>query len=133
MKQYINNMPLSEVIQRLKNGEVIKRDDGLCCFYEEQGYIVQADNDGNVFLGASIPVHCDDCFFEESFEIKETGVYKTKDGRKAYVYEINDGTDIKYPINYIIESSAYSITATKNGRHSVLKETKNDIISKWED
>lgn len=92
MKTYIRDLKFDEVLERLKKGEVIKNEvtgdtikyyDGILCrFYKAGSYT----------MGATIT---NDPAFSYYFETKEPfslevdKFYKTKDNKKAYIYEKN--------------------------------------------
>lgn len=135
-KVFLNTLTPEEIIRRLKNGEVIKREDrGNDLIYRMiDGVIVQKDI-WDITIGSSFTVdEVDDYYFEEDepFIITETGVYKTRDGRKAFVYKIKDETDSIYPICYVVEKEDDSILATKQGKYAT-GETYLDIVAKWEE
>ena len=134
MKLYLKDLTIGETITRLKNGEVIKIEnseeyiemiDGIICYYS---------NDGDVILGASIFKNQGNRYFEveESFEIKETGLYKTRDGRKVFVscidYELNA------PVIGIIQGENDATCWYLSGDYSEYNKNSDlDIIGKWED
>lgn len=132
-KVYLNTLTTEEIIKRLKDGELVKRDDRSGLIYKMiDGVIIIKDSKGITLGGRLLINEVDYLYFEEEepFEIEETGVYKTRDGRKAYVYQIKDETDTKYPICYVVDRMELSVT--KQGRYCS-KEAPLDIIAKWED
>lgn len=93
-KIYLNTLKTEEIIKRLKAGEVIKIDgdqlfeikciDGVVCSFDGPAKrintsVVIDDHDDFYFEGADDP-----------FKITETGVYKTKDGRRAFICEVRE-------------------------------------------
>lgn len=132
MKTYLKDLTPEEIIKRLKNGEIIKFDgnnafhikmiDGIICrFYNRNNFVINGefDNDGFYFET------------EEPFEIKEAGLYKTRDGRKVFVSDISKNPNRIYKISGIIEGDALSSNWTVYGSETM--GVGNDIISKWED
>lgn len=131
---YLNKLTPEEVIKRLKNGEVIHFEGNDLTLKMIDGIIIERGRDCTGFNYAFIvDRNISDYYFEEEpFEITETGVYKTRDGRKAFVYKISDETNTIYPIHYIVEKEDDSILATKQGKYDT-GETELDIVAKWED
>lgn len=68
---------------------------------------------------------------EEQFEIKETGLYKTRDGRRAFVAYIEDVGP--YPVKGKIEGTSEEFSWTRKGYNIDNEIYNTDIISKWED
>lgn len=68
---------------------------------------------------------------EESFKIAEIGFYKTRSGKKAYVFDID--TTKRYPVSYCIENTRDSFTCHMDGLYNQAKELSIDIVGKWED
>lgn len=132
-KTYLNTLTPEEIIKRMKNGEVVKCRSDNFIFKMIDGVIVLIDKEDMIINDSMVIDKKDDYYFEEKgqFEITETGVYKTRDGRKAYVYEIEDDPEILYPVMFIADK--LEIHVSKNGRYSLLNETVLDIVSKWED
>lgn len=132
MKTYLKDLKFEEIIKRLKNGEVVHGDgswiykmiDGIiCAFWCKESYI-----------GAMIDLDAEsESYFEteEPFEIKETGLYKTRDGKRAFVSYINE--DVKYCIIGIVEGENAFLTWTVDGSYHIGEENPEDIVSKWEE
>lgn len=136
-KTFLNTLTLEEIIRRLRAGEVVKRDDRSGLIYRMiDGVIIQEDGE-DIGIGGYFTVDgVEDYYFEEDepFEIKETGVYKTRDGRKAFVYKIDDESNTIYPICYVVEKEEGLLLATIQGRYSSGNEEYGaDIVAKWED
>lgn len=129
-KTYLNTLTPEEIIKRLKNGEIVKRKtvhDNEIIYKMIDGIIVRED-EGCTTLNSFIAI--DDQYFEEKrpFMITKTGVYKTRDGRKAYVCNIDDNGDC----TFVIEGESRLYYSTKQGSTSD-QETEMDIVSEWED
>lgn len=130
-KIYLNTLKPEEVIRRLKNGEVVHMDssdsvtykmiDGIICYYyDNKAY--------NICSGFNIDDYAYYFESEEKFEITETGIYKTRDGQKVFIVDVEKGI-------------AYG---TFEGKHKIFKwllsgsfgedvPNELDIVSKWED
>lgn len=144
MKKYLKEFSYKEVIDKLQNGEVIYHDidedtEVPYKFFMYNGVLCWEDESKDIHVGISLGITelNKQCYFnetEEPFEIKETGLYKTRDGRKAFVCEIDNEIDCnEHPIKYVIEDCDFLYTTSKNGMFYKTKENKFDIVSKWED
>lgn len=133
MKTYLKDLTTEEVIKRLKNGEFLqnpfggyyKMVDGIICKFLPSGNTVIADCLSSQING--------DCYFEteEPFEIKEAGLYKTRDGRKVFVSCIING-DIPL-VRGIIQDEEHITSWYLSGEYEQCFKNNEDIISKWED
>lgn len=148
MKQYIKDMTPEEIIQRLKNGEILhplnpdgyyKMIDGVLCeFYKNELQFINTQI-GSVYrpdLNEGF-----DYYFEtkEPFKITESGFYKTKDRSKVYISWIKtydmDGYNLPeedYICYGIFEGGDNVFTRNVFGKSNSSSD-KLDIISKWED
>ena len=72
---------------------------------------------------------------EKPFEITHSGLYKTRDGRKAFVSYIKPDKKKIFPVVGIIEGKTVPTLWSVNGSWNVCleNENENDIVSKWED
>lgn len=133
MKTYLKDLTAEEIIKRLKNGEFLqnpfggyyKMVDGIICKFLPNGNTVIAECLSSQMNG--------DCYFEteEPFEIKETGLYKTRDGRKAFVSCIINGD---FPlVRGIIQGEDVITSWSLSGEYEQCDKYDEDIISKWED
>jgi hypothetical protein len=70
------------------------------------------------------------------FEITEKGFYKTRDGRRAYVYyidkEVYEHNHISHRIAYCIDDDSH-YGGSIEGIEWEGSIGENDLISKWED
>lgn len=136
MKTYVKDLTPEEIIKRLKNGEVVKIKDSKEYFKMIDGVICRFFSYGDVGIGSLLYTEPDDVYFEteELFEIKETGLYKTRCGRKVFVSDISLNPDRTYKISGIIEGDKLSSNWTVYGNavESGDYESTDDIISKWE-
>lgn len=133
MKTYLKNLTTEEIIKRLKNGEVVKVENDKNYYKMTDGIICCYCSDGDVIVDSSIFKNQGNKYFEteEPFKIKETGLYKTRDGKRAFVSYINE--DVKYCIIGIVEGKNVFLTWTINGSYHIGEENPEDIVSKWED
>lgn len=131
MKTYLKDLTPEEIIKRLKNGEFLqspfggyyKMVDGIICKFLPNGNTVIAECLSSQMNG--------DCYFEteEPFEIKEAGLYKTRDGRKVFVSKIYDDC-----ILGLVDGDEELMNWKLNGFvFNDEREDNQDIISKWED
>lgn len=135
---FLNTLTSEEIIKRLKNGEVVKREDRWDkLIYRMIDGVIVAKDGTDIIIGDTMVIDKEDDFYfeeeEEPFEITETGVYKTREGKKAFVYEIDEKIDDKYPVCYILEKGDNFHSTTKQGKYNINQETSLDIVSKWED
>lgn len=126
MKEYIKDLTVETVISRLKQGEVLT--DGRRHVECIDGMIVlKCEKDW--VINYSISKEFDELYFDRPApELKlEIGkFYKTRDGKKAYVFAVN--SEGKY--NVAIEGEgAYSVFA--GGYYSEEEETDGDLIGLW--
>lgn len=131
MKTYLKDLTTEEIIKRLKNGEVAKTGNDEYYYKMIDGVICCYCSDGDDGIGTIIYKKSDNAYFEteEPFQIKETGFYKTREGKKAYISRIT--TTYIYGI---ITGKTSMNTWHLNGMHWGNGDIhKNDIISKWED
>ena len=69
---------------------------------------------------------------KKPFEVSHTGLYKTRDGRKAFVSYIDQHSST-YAICGIIVGERNSNLWTRSGRTWTVEETPEDIVAEWED
>lgn len=125
-KIFLKDLTLKEIIKRLRKGEVIKNNYIGALLYVVNGEILSKDDKGIITI-------CPYFEEEEPFEITETGVYRTRDGKRAYVYEVDESVYDKFPVCYILEKEGKPHSTTKQGRFIAGKESPYDIVAKWED
>ena len=78
-KIFLKDLTLKEIIKRLRKGEVIKNNYIGVLLYVVNGEILSKDPEGTITV-------CPYFEEEEPFEITKTGVYRTRDGKRAYIY-----------------------------------------------
>ncbi len=120
-------MTPEEVAKLLQEGKAIKK---LCDDNEYKlvnGLLYDSDN--NCF-NSQLFLEDDDLYFEinEPFEITEPGVYKTRDGRKAFVAYKEENSFIG-----MVEDSHWHFAWNSTGRRATNATTSGDIVSKWEE
>ena len=71
--------------------------------------------------------------YDDSFKVTHTGLYKTRDGRKAFVSSIDPSTNFTYVLYGVIEGGRCSWTWTKKGEVLENEENPEDIVAEWED
>ena len=129
MKTYLKDLTPDEVIRRLKAGEVakgedciIKMVDGVPCIYYGDGTV-----NFNILI---ILDKLTEIYFETPDELKlEVGkCYKTRDGRKAFVYS-HMGTTWK---GVLVEIDGM-LSWENDGRVYTSGEHDFDLISEWSD
>lgn len=135
-KVYLNTLTPEEVIKRLGNGEVIKKVGDNSTISLINGILVRKSG-LYAWINDNLCISDNESLYyfeeEESIEITETGVYKTRDGRKAYIFRIDKDEDDAYPVVYVVENEAYTLSATKQGKNVIDHETSLDIVAKWEE
>lgn len=137
MKTYLKDLTPEEIIKRLKNGEIIKseEDDDIIIRYYDGVIYSSSKRFGGYKINVSFVTDAACKYYfetEEPFEIKETGLYKTRDGRKVFVSHIGD-SDNTYNVSGIILNDYLSKNWTIKGRINTGYKGHEDIISKWED
>lgn len=126
MKEFIKDLTPETIISRLKQGERLTNGERIVELVD--GLLVAKRNDDWV-INYSIGKEFDELYFDRPApELKlEIGkFYKTRDGKKAYVFAVN--SEGKY--NVAIEGEgAYSVFA--GGYYSEEEETDGDLIGLW--
>lgn len=129
MKKYIRDMSYEEIAERLEKGEkaLEEIEKGYYLFDDIMKIINYYDYHGslsyiNVNLPTKRPIYFE---VEEPFEIKETGLYKTRDGRKAFVSYIDESAI------GILENDCRIRNWEINGNYDDKDKTEFDILSKW--
>lgn len=131
MKIYLKDLTPEEVIQRLKNGEVVKIEDRETYISMIDGIIVEFCPFNKPYINPPINLDDDRFYFEteEPLTFEEGKFYKTREGKKAYISKI---TTTRF---YGIITGKTSLdTWNLEGMHWYDKSPhKNDLISKWEE
>lgn len=126
MKEYIKNLTPETVISRLKQGEILT--DGEKTIEYIDGLLV-AKRDDDWAINPAISKSFDDFYFYRpapELELEIGKFYKTRDGKKAYVFAVNSAGKF----NVAIEGEgAYSVFA--GGYYSEEEETDGDLIGLW--
>lgn len=92
-KIYLNTLKMEEIIKRLKDGEVVHTDgEDVNTYKMIDGILFSFCNSEYKILGACFNIANEYYYFEEpeEFKITETGVYKTKDGRRAFICQVKE-------------------------------------------
>lgn len=134
-KTYLNTLKPEEVIKRLKDGDVIHKDNSSVIIKFIDGVTVKEHGTIIIYNYMITIDEINDYYFEEEekFEITETGIYKTREGKKAFVYEIDEGDDDIYHVYYIVENDGRTFSVTKQGRVNKYNTSPNDLVSKWKE
>ena len=131
MKTYLKDLTLEEIIKRLKNGEIVKVENSKEYFKMIDGVVCRFFDYGNIGISSVLFTEPDDVYFEteEPFEIKEAGLYKTRDGRKVFVSKIYDDY-----ILGLVDGDKELMSWNLNGFvFNDEREDNQNIIGKWED
>lgn len=133
MRVYLKDLTIEEIIKRLKDGEIIVNElNGDECMMID-GVICSRLNNGSVLINDSISRE-DFRFFKtrERFMITETGLYKTRDGRKVYVSSILHSATFK--VIGLIEGDTETDSWTQYGSNLSDEEEEHpeDIVAKWD-
>lgn len=133
MKKYLKDLELKDIIENLKKGFQIKNDVDNCKFFMVDNIICFLDFEGDKFINSGIPCSEDIWYFEieEQFEIKQTGLYKLRNGKRAFVNCLNDITEATGVVENIFEDFIWNKDGTIKGNAYYKKEF--DIISKCEE
>lgn len=132
-KVYLNTLTPEEIIKRLKAGEVVKFDNSSCIVSMVDGVIISKNKGSFMFNDCFTVSYISKSYFEEEekFEITETGLYKTRDGRQVYVSVVDDESD--YPVRGIVSGSIGLQSWTREGINMQGETLEIDIVAKWED
>lgn len=129
-KIYLKTLTSEEIIKRLKDGEIVKRQlgDNELIFKMIDGIIVMEEA-GQRTIGEAIYVDEIEDYYveeEEKFEIKEIGVYKTRNGRKVFI------SKVEWYAFGVIEGTTEIHDWYVSGQYASCKQHEMDIVSKWE-
>lgn len=129
-KIYLNTLKPEEIIKRLKNGEIIHNEGSASTIKMIDGVIVEVYETYITFNQGFTVDATDDLYFEEEekFEIKETGLYKTRDGRLAFVSSIKDINKNSYPVVAVILGDIETSTWSIKGKRYDTKESGEDLV-----
>ena len=121
---------IAELKEHLENGGKIRRPS-----WRKGNYIFIDDDElteveGSYFSSRAL-LFDDWEIYEEPFEITHTGLYKTRDGREAFVGTIENNA--LYPIKGFIEGDKNITCWAKNGKNWDSENEADDIVSKKED
>ncbi len=129
MREYLNNLPTKEIIERLLAGKIAKNDLGRT-LYAINGVLCSSIPNEKTVIGACVGVSdFENLYFEEpeKLKIEVRKPYKTKDGRKAFISVVDD----MYAYG-IIEGNSVVTTWGHNGVCDT-DDDGEDIISEWSD
>lgn len=129
MKQYIKDLTPEMIISRLKNGEVLKNDENATLEMID-GFIIGKRNDNWCINPAFGSLSFDDYYFEipePELNIEIGKFYKTREGEKAYVFNIT--LDNKYGV--VVENKMPYVVS-EHGFYSDEEETDKDLVELWE-
>lgn len=129
MKKYLDDLKPEEVIARLKQGEILKSEDGTTIYEYIEGFIVGNDKDNFCINPCIASYGCIDRLYfdmpEPELKIEVGKFYQTRGGKRAYVFAQN--SEGKY--NVAIEGGeAYSVF--NGGYYSEKEETDKDLLEK---
>lgn len=131
MREYLNNLPTKEIIERLLAGKIAKNDLGRT-LYAINGVLCSSIPNEKTVIGACVGVSdFENLYFEEPAELKlEVGkCYKTRDGRKAFISDIyEDKTCLG-----VISGEKNFYQWHDNGKFLGELENNTDLISEWSD
>ena len=92
------------------------------------------DEDGSEYpFSPEDALYCDWEVYEEPFKITHTGLYRTRNGRRAFVCFINPCNSDCFPILGVVEDQVRIMNWTRNGVLWTDEENPKDIVSEWED
>lgn len=132
MREYLNNLPTIEIIERLLAGKIAKNDLGRT-LYAINGVLCSSIPNEKTVIGACVGVSdFENLYFEEPEELKlEVGkCYRTRDGRKAFISSYNSSTE--YFRGAVIDFLNLAVW-TKKGLYLYTTEWDLDLVSEWRD
>lgn len=130
MKRYLKSP--EEVVQALKDGKVVESEgysyklvNGVICSFYKQGYY-KWNVGGAIFQS-------DEPYVDEPEQLKlEVGkFYKTRDGKKAFVYAKFSG--VPFPFYVVKENSISTYNVDIKGRSDFSTTEYNDLVAPWEE
>lgn len=129
MKKYLEDLKPEEVIARLKQGEILKSEDGKITYECIDGIIVgKTEESFAICPSVGSYMSIDKLYFdmpEPELKIEVGKFYQTRGGKRAYVFAQN--SEGKY--NVAIEGGeAYSVF--NGGYYSEEEETDKDLLEK---
>lgn len=126
MRVKINN--IDEFCEALKAGYLLRSEDVYIQLKENMFYFL-AEELGNV----SDPVHIFQYEKPEPLKLEVGKFYKTRDGRKAFVYTRTE--DAAYPCWVVLVNSSEGGTycCTVDGQYTTNEEHNKDLVAPWEE
>lgn len=132
MREYLNNLPTKEIIERLLAGKIAKNDLGRT-LYAINGVLCSSIPNEKTVIGACVGVSdFENLYFEEPEKLKiEVGkCYKTRDGRKAFISAIRNSNDVFFGC---IQGDFDRTAWHSNGLFMMNETSDYDLISEWSD
>lgn len=125
MEKFVCKMKPEEVAKLLQEGKIIKDLTSDAEYRLVNGLLYNSDTR---CLSNSLFLDDDDLYFEieEPFQIKETGLYKTRAGRKVFVSYIDRC------VIGVLENDCWIRNWEINGNYDDKDKTEFDIVSKWD-
>ena len=132
MKRYLKTS--EEVIDALQDGKEIHDSDGRV-WKLYKGCVIRKDKSGFWSINTPIDANYDELYVYETEPLKlEVGkFYKTRNGRKAFVYAKTDSEPYHCWAVIIDSSDVGTFCCTANGVYTVDKESEKDLVAPWEE
>ncbi len=122
-----------EAIKYLNEGKKIKDEFDNLYWREDQGLFRKDGSNGEIFYNTFLRDSNDYYLPEEPkpFEITKTGLYKTRDGRQAFVSTVTNFNIPEFPIRGLVFGDSLVANWTNKGQNLVYGESDIDIVSEW--
>lgn len=121
-----------QVVQALKEGKTVKSDYGYA--YElKDNFIIQTFKEKIKSINTTIYFD-EDYYIEKPEPLKlEVGkFYKTRSGKKAFVYT-RSSSPYSYPFYVVIIGKIDTYCCTVDGKYSTNEESAKDLVAPWEE
>ena len=128
-KTYFKDLSDEQIIENLKNEMVVKSDEDNYEYKLVDGTLCEFDEGKLTFYNAGLNLNYIDYYFEEPevLELEVGELYKTRDGRKAFVGKMRG--DVGVLEGFVENDDTHSWN--KDGR-SYFFNKDLDLVEKWE-
>lgn len=136
MKQYLEDLKPEEVIARLKQGEILKSENGTTTYEYIEGFIVGNDKDNFCINPCIASFSCIDRLYfdmpEPEMVIEVGKFYQTRNGLKAYAYtsaaENRIAVVVEKEIPYTVSINGYVSDESENDLDLIKPYSKSEQI-----
>lgn len=128
----VSSMNEEEIFAHLKAGRVVARDDDDGTYKLVNGLVCRYEGDTITDIGYTLDLEDAALYIdiEEPFKINGTGLYKTRDGRRALVSFISNDKDLVFPAYGIVEGDSSRDSWRLDGHALNDKTSVDDLVEK---